>query len=195
MASTLIRCFVAIELPAAVKAELSALQQQFKAARMDFARWVNPESIHLTLKFLGEVPQERVPEMVKAIEEAVDGIKPFSLELNGLGVFPNARQPRVFWVGVGGDLERLKTLQGNADVTLGALGFEEEQREFTAHLTLARMRDDAAPDQKRAFGELVGRTSFESRHRFTVHGVNLMRSQLKPTGAVYTALAVVPFKP
>jgi|YNPNPStandDraft_1061719.scaffolds.fasta_scaffold81528_2 2'-5' RNA ligase len=188
----LIRCFVAIELPDPVKAELAGIQAKFKAARMDFLRWVEPSGIHLTLKFLGEVPQERVPEMVKAIQESVKDIRPFTLQLDQVGVFPSPRQPRVFWVGVGGDITALRTLQENVDVAFNILDFPREGREFKAHLTLARVRDDATPHQRQMLGEMVTRTRLESVSRFSVGGVNLMRSQLMPKGAVYTCLATVP---
>ncbi|MEW6142717.1 MAG: RNA 2',3'-cyclic phosphodiesterase [Chloroflexota bacterium] len=190
--SELIRCFVAIELPEPVKAEMAGIQAKFKAARMDFLRWVGPSGIHLTLKFLGEVSHERVPEMVKAIEESVQGIQPFTLQLDQVGVFPNPRQPRVLWVGVGGEFSVLKTLQENVDVAFSMLGFPEEGREFKAHLTLARVRDDATPGQRQSLGDMVARTRLESASRFTVGGVNLMRSQLTPKGAIYTCLAMAP---
>jgi len=188
----LIRCFVAIELPDPVKAELAGIQAKFKSARMDFLRWVEPSGIHLTLKFLGEVPHERVPEMVKAIQESVKDIRPFTLQLDQVGVFPNPRQPRVLWVGVGGDIAALRTLQENVDVAFDILDFPREGREFKAHLTLARVRDDATPHQRQMLGEMVTCTRLESVSRFTVGGVSLMRSQLMPKGAVYTCLAMAP---
>ncbi len=188
----LIRCFVAIELPDPVKAELAGIQAKFKSARMDFLRWVEPSGIHLTLKFLGEVPHERVPEMVKAIQESVKDIRPFTLQLDQVGVFPNPRQPRVLWVGVGGDIAALRTLQENVDVAFDILDFPREGREFKAHLTLARVRDDATPHQRQMLGEMVACTRLESVSRFTVGGVSLMRSQLMPKGAVYTCLAMAP---
>jgi len=190
--SELVRCFVAIELPEPVKTELAGIQAKFKVARMDFLRWVEPSGIHLTLKFLGEVSQERLPELVKAVEESVRGIQPFMLQLDQVGVFPNPRQPRVLWVGVGGETQVLKTLQGNVDVAFGMLDFPEEGREFKAHLTLARVRDDATSGQRQALGDMVMHTRLESASQFAVKGVNLMRSQLSPKGAVYTCLAAVP---
>ena len=186
------RCFVAIELPLQVKTELARIQQQYRKAGMGFLRWVSPNSIHLTLKFLGELPEESVAGIMKAIDEAVRGVAPFELELNGLGVFPLTRAPRVFWAGIGGDVDSLKNLQANVDVALGLLGYEEESREFTAHLTLARVRDDATPQERQALGELVAASRLASRAYFTAVETCLMRSELKPTGPVYTRLAATP---
>jgi 2'-5' RNA ligase len=184
---------VAIELPPPVKAELAGIQSKFKAARMDFLRWVAPDSIHLTLKFLGEVPGERLPELTTAVSEATKGAAPFTLKLDQVGVFPNARMPRVLWVGVGGETAALKSLQKNVDTAYGALDFPAEGREFTAHLTLARVRDEATPAQRQSLGEMAMKMRQESASQFRVAGINLMRSQLMPGGAIYTALATAGF--
>lgn len=186
------RCFVAIELPAEVKGELARVESEFKKVRMDFLRWVRPDAIHLTLKFLGEVPDARVPELVRAMGSAVKWAAPFALELGGPGVFPGLRQPRVFWVGVEGDVDRLKALQSSVDTAFGGLGFEKEDREFAAHLTLARVQDAASSQQRQALGEMVSRSRIQARCRFVVSEISLIKSELKPTGAVYTRLTAVP---
>lgn len=186
-----IRSFIAIELPEEVKASLIQLQDELKLAGYTFVKWVDPKSIHLTLKFLGNISESKIAEVTRAIKEASEGIPPFQLEIGELGAFPNVRQPRVAWVGVGGEVDKLISLQQRIDTAFIPLGFTPESRPFTPHLTLARLREGASPRDRQDFGELVRKTPFETKHKIRVAAVNLMRSQLLPTGAVYTCLAVV----
>jgi 2'-5' RNA ligase len=143
------------------------------------------------LKFLGNIPFKRVTEITEAMEGAAQGISPFHLEISGLGAFPSLRQARVFWVGIGGEMDKLSRLQQNIDSSLAALGFAKEERSFVPHLTLARIRQGASPPERKSFGELVGSTVFEDKYHIEVEAINLMRSQLTPAGAIYTCLSVV----
>jgi len=183
-----IRSFIAIELPQNVKDGLTRLRGKLETAEHPFVKWVNPESIHLTLKFLGNIPFKQVAEITKAIEAASKGISPFHLEISGLGGFPNLKQPRVLWVGIGGEIDKLVSLQQNIDLALSPLGFAKEERPFVPHLTLARIRQGASPKERKSFGELVMSTSSEASYPFDVEAVSLMRSQLTPSGYIYTSL-------
>jgi 2'-5' RNA ligase len=186
-----IRSFIAIELPEEAKKGLARLRKELERDEHRFVKWVDPGGIHLTLKFLGNIPSKRATEITEAIEEAVQGISPFHLEISGLGAFPNLRQARVLWVGICGEVDRLSRLQQNIDAALDALGFAKEERPFVPHLTLARVREGASPSERRNFGELVGSTTFEDKYPVEVEAVRLMRSQLTPAGAIYTCLSVV----
>jgi len=186
-----IRSFIAIELPEEAKKGLAGLRKELERDEHRFVKWVDPGGIHLTLKFLGNIPSKRVAEITEAIEKAVQGISPFHLEISGLGAFPSIRQARVFWVGVGGELDKLSRLQQNIDSALAALGFAKEERPFVPHLTLARIREGASPPERRSFGELVGSTIFGDKYPVAVEAIRLMRSQLTPAGAIYTCLLVV----
>jgi len=186
-----IRSFIAIELSDEVKVALTDLQAKLKLAEHTFVKWVAPEGIHLTLKFLGNVASSKITDIVKAMEKSAKGISPLKLEFHNLGAFPNLRQPRVLWVGVGGEVDRLIELQQRIDQALIPLGFTPESRPFSPHLTLARLREGASSQQKQSLGELVQKTPFEAKYSMPVKTVNLMRSQLLPTGAVYTRLAEV----
>jgi 2'-5' RNA ligase len=186
-----IRSFIAIELPEEAKKGLARLRKELERDEHRFVKWVDPGGIHLTLKFLGNIPSKRVAEITEAIEKAVQGISPFHLEISGLGAFPSIRQARVFWVGVGGELDKLSRLQQNIDSALAALGFAKEERPFVPHLTLARIREGASPPERRSFGELVGSTIFGDKYPVAVEAIRLMRSQLTPAGAIYTCLLVV----
>jgi len=145
----------------------------------------------LTLKFLGNIPFRQVAEVTKAIEEAAQGVAPFHLEISGLGAFPNLKQPRVLWVGIGGEIDTLLRLQQNIDSVLASLGFAKEERPFMPHLTLARIRQGASPMERKNFGELAMSVSFEASYPIDAKAVSLMRSQLTPDGAIYTRLFMV----
>ena len=186
-----IRSFIAIELSEEAKKGLARLRKDLERDEHKFVKWVDPGGIHLTLKFLGNIPAKRVAEITGAIEKAAQGISPFHLEISGLGAFPSLRQARVFWVGVGGEMDKLSGLQQNIDSALAALGFAKEERPFVPHLTLARIREGASPPERRSFGELVGSTIFEDKYPVAVETIRLMRSQLTPAGAIYTCLSTV----
>jgi RNA 2',3'-cyclic 3'-phosphodiesterase len=186
-----IRSFIAIELPKQAREGLARLRKELERDEHRFVKWVDPHGIHLTLKFLGNIPSKRLTEIAEATKKATQGISPFHLEISGLGAFPSLKQPRVFWVGVSGELDKLSGLQQNIDSVLAALGFAREERPFVAHLTLARIREGASPAERRSFGELVASTAFEDKYLVEVEAVRLMRSQLTPAGAIYTCLSVV----
>jgi len=186
-----IRSFIAIELPEEVRGGLARLRNELKRNEHKFVKWVNPDGLHLTLKFLGNIPSKRVTEIINAIEEVTQGVSAFHLEISGLGAFPSLRQARVFWVGIGGEVDKLSKLQQNIDSALAVLGFAKEERPFVPHLTLARLRPGASPLERRSFGELVDPTIFEDKYHIEVEAVSLMRSQLTPAGAVYTRLSAV----
>ena len=186
-----IRSFVAIELPDEAKKGLASLRRKLERDEHRFVKWVDPGGIHLTLKFLGNVSSRRVTETTAALEKAVQGLSPFLLEISGLGAFPSLKQTRVVWVGVGGELDRLSTLQQKIDSALAALGFAREERPFVPHLTLARVREGASASERGGFGALVRSATFEGKYSIEVEAVKLMRSQLTPAGAIYTCLSVV----
>ena len=186
-----IRSFIAIELPEEVKSGLARLKGELERNKLTFVKWVDPEGIHLTLKFLGNIPPKLVAEISSVIKGASEKITPFHLEVAGLGAFPNPKQPRVVWVGVYGEMDKLSRLQQNIDSALAPLGFSKEERPFTAHLTLARVRQGASSIQIKSFGDLVMSANFATRYSFEVGAVSLMRSQLTSRGAIYTRLSMV----
>ncbi len=186
-----IRSFIAIELPGEVKAALSRLEDELKSRRQPSVKWVDPGSLHLTLKFLGNISAGLVTEITGAIEAAARGIPPFRLEIKGLGAFPNLKGVRVVWVGVSGEIDRLNQFQQRIESTVSPLGFPTEPRPFSAHLTIARLREPASFGDRQAFGELLTATSFEQTYSFNVGSVNLMKSQLTRQGPIYSRLSSV----
>jgi len=189
-----IRSFIAIELPDELKLELTRLQAKLKLGKQSSVKWVDPYAIHLTLKFLGNVPVDRVGAIIEAMQESVEGISPFDLEINELGVFPNLRRVQVVWVGMGGQIDRLRQLQQNIESNLASLGFAPESRQFTPHLTLARVRERASPDERQKFGQLITDTEFDTTYRFKVEAISLMKSQLTREGAIYSQISSVGLK-
>ena len=140
-----VRAFVAIELPDRAKDALARVVGELRAAQLGGLRAVRPEGIHLTLKFLGDVPADRIDAIGAAAERAAGHHTPFALLLSGVGAFPSGRAPRVLWAGIAGDLDSLGALQASVDGCLADLGFARERRAFNPHLTLARLRDSALP--------------------------------------------------
>ncbi|MBI4697762.1 MAG: RNA 2',3'-cyclic phosphodiesterase [Nitrospirae bacterium] len=132
------RSFIAIELPEAVRYALSGIEEELKKSRAD-VRWVKPENIHLTLKFLGDVEEKNTEKITEILKDICRRFKPFALEIKGMGVFPHPRSPRVLWTGM--DIsDTLENLQKEIEDAMTSLGFEREDRRFTAHLTLGRFR-------------------------------------------------------
>ena len=183
-----IRAFIAIELPGSVKSALSQLQDDIKRSEHAPVKWVDPGSVHLTLKFLGNIAEGIIPELTGAISEAVGVSTRFRLELGEPGVFPNLRAPRVVWVGLAGETAALSALQGNIESALVPIGFPRERRSFSPHLTLGRVREKASSDERRSLGQAVASLKVASAATFQVDSINLMRSTLTPEGALYTCL-------
>jgi len=186
-----VRSFIAIELPDELKLGLNQLEAQLKSGKQPGVKWVNPYSIHLTLKFLGSIAVDRISQITKSMSEAVQGISPFHLEVKDLGVFPNLRRVQVVWVGISGEVDRLGQLQQRIESNLARLGFAPESRPFTPHLTLARLRNQASLDERQRLGELIAGTRFEVAYTIKVDTINLMRSQLTREGAIYSRISAV----
>jgi len=189
-----VRSFIAIELPDELKTGLIRLQERLKTGAQYPVKWVNPNSIHLTLKFLGNIPVDTTGDITRAMETAAQGISPFHLEVKDMGVFPNLKRVQVIWVGVSGEIDRLGQLQQLIEASLTPLGFTPESRPFTPHLTLARLRDRASPDERQRVGQLIASTRFETTYNITADAINLMKSQLTREGAIYSRISSVGLK-
>jgi len=187
-----IRSFVAIELEDELRTELKRIQESLRGKRIaDGVRWVRPEGIHLTLKFLGNVPANRIHEVVPAVADSTEGVEPFSISLAGLGCFPSFARPNVIWVGVGGETGALARLRANIEANLATLGYPPEKREYTPHLTLGRVDRRTGAADRRRLGALVQTETFASHSEMLVREISLMKSELSPAGARYTRLGAV----
>ena len=186
-----LRTFIAIELEQDVRDALSRTQGKFKRGAPDGAvKWVNPDSIHLTLKFLGDTPVSKIGRVADALAAAREGIVPFDLVIEGRGCFPNCRRPRVIWVAAR-DLSgsNLLRLEAAVERLVSPLGFPTEERGFSPHLTLGRIARNVSPATEAAVGQLVQDSVVEEIARQRVTAVSFIRSELRPAGPVYHTLA------
>jgi len=178
------RTFIAIEIPAEIKAALAALQTELRRVGAD-VNWTRAENIHLTLKFLGEVDERLIGEIEKVCVDSVAEFRPFALSLNDTGVFPDSRQPRVLWAGLSGEVEKVIEMQRRLDERLALIGFEREEKAWRPHLTIGRVKSN------RKTRELLALATSHSLPAlsFEVREIVLMKSELQPAGARYTPMA------
>lgn len=184
-----IRTFVCIEIPESLKEQIAALQRELRPKGAQVS-WTKPENIHLTIKFLGDVAQPKVETVRRAVERAAASVAQFEVEIAGAGCFPSLRSPRVLWVGLSGLPAALKQLQASVEDELAREGFSREPKKFSPHLTIARIR---SPHGAGLLAEELVARGFEPAS-FTAREVIVMRSDLKPTGSVYTPQAVIPLR-
>lgn len=181
---SMIRTFIAIDLPETVQEKLGGLQDDFRSLKAPVS-WVKLQSIHVTLKFLGNIPSEQVPAIGQALEEIAKTTAPFRLQAGGCGAFPSLNRMRVVWVGLRGDAEPLQELQQKVETAAVRLGFKPEERPFKPHLTLGRVKGKQRLRPLR--DALVARNAFETE-AFDVKEVVLYKSELRREGARYTPL-------
>lgn len=184
-----IRTFVAVELDDLLRRKIADVRTQLerdRAAR--YVKWVAVDSIHITLKFLGDVESGKLSELQRAIATACEGTPPFTLTLVGVGTFPNTRRPNIVWVGAEGQIEIATRLAERINDACAVHGYAREARPFTPHLTIGRVKRDASPNDRRFIGEMIDRAQVEKLGELRVDHVSVMKSELRPTGSVYTRL-------
>ncbi len=190
-----LRTFVALPLSESGHERLGALQQKLIRTLPDgHIRWVPPGNIHLTLFFLGDVRVDRIPAIQEALTVVARNVLPFTCEVAGLGAFPNTSRPRVIWVGLEESTGRLELLHTAVNEALTQLGFEPDRRPFHPHLTLGRVRRGRARSVVRRIGEGLAEMQVGAVTAEHVEQMLLFRSDLGPSGAVYTALHTFPLK-
>jgi 2'-5' RNA ligase len=184
-----LRLFVAVELGDGVRQALSDLQDNLRERGLERLRWVRGEGIHLTLKFLGDTQEEKVPQISEALSRAVAGTRRHRLSLGRIGTF-GGKRPRVLWVDLVGDTVELASLQADVEKGLSGLGFEREKRRFSPHLTLARVRPETSADMAEAIAKAIESVRAPDT-AVLVSELALIRSTLGPGGAVYNRLMSV----
>jgi RNA 2',3'-cyclic 3'-phosphodiesterase len=175
------RLFVAINFTAKDRQRMGRATRRMREAELP-VRWVDPDQLHLTLKFLGEVRPERVGAVEAAIARVAAKTRPFTMQLGGSGAFPTTRRPKVIWLGANASHE-LRCLKHDLEWELAPLGFEREVRAFHPHVTLGRARPEARAGDFRGFEDLVA--AMEYRAEITVRAVDLVKSALSARGARY----------
>jgi len=182
------RSFIAVELSTEIAGGVRRIQGGLRE-RTAGVSWVRPEGIHLTLKFLGEVDPGRVEGIASRAEQGVKAIAPFTIGIRGCGGFPNPRNPRVIWIGVDDPSGQLKELQAQVEQGMEEMGFTREARAYTPHLTIGRLRSGKGKGEVAQSLEAMKGCDLGTME---VREICLFRSQLKPTGAEYTKLKVIP---
>jgi RNA 2',3'-cyclic 3'-phosphodiesterase len=182
------RAFIAIELPEDVKNGLRDLESSLKTSNPASAKWVDPCSIHLTLKFLGNTRLDLIPTITSELDSICKNTPSFSLAITELGAFPDARRVQVVWVGLTGDLSDLNRIQKRVEAAISPLGYPTEKRPFVPHLTLARVRDSASFLDRQNLGSLISRSRINASLKLRVDSVSLIQSRLTPEGAIHTKL-------
>lgn len=190
-----IRAFIAIKLPEGVQQQLDLLEKQMQEqageAGQRIVRWVPAANMHLTLKFLGEVSAANLQALDGMLRGEALRYQPFEMTVGQLGAFPNLRRPRVIWAGTQAP-ETLNQLQKAIDAGTRQLGYLEEERPFSPHLTLGRISQNARPADVALLAEALSKINVGELGRFTVERFHLFRSELQPTGAIYTILFTYP---
>jgi len=181
-----IRTFICIEIPDSIKSRIGELQETLRQIDAQIS-WTKPSNIHLTLKFLGGVSATRLERITNAVKTAAERINPFDIEISGSGCFPSPRNPRVLWVGIADVPEELQRLYANLEDELAGIGFEREKRKFSPHLTIGRVR---TPQNASRVADSLIAGSF-APERFHATEIVVMRSDLKPTGSIYTPQMIV----
>lgn len=187
-----IRSFIAIELSTEARATLAGLQDRLKSVvPPKSVRWTAPENIHLTLHFLGNMSATEVAKVTVLLQNELGAYRPFTLRLEGLGCFPNTRQPRIVWVGVVGETEPLVALQRELGRQLGVIDYVPDSRPYSPHLTIGRVTKGLQSRELSRLGELLEQqqAGVGQLAALPVTEISLMRSDLKPTGPVYTRVA------
>lgn len=186
------RTFVAVRLSDEIRDALLAASRQLREQPGGkAARWVAPENIHLTLKFLGDVDNRRLGDVCEAVSEVCACNSAFEMAVSGLGCFPTAAQPRVVWAGVSRGTRELIQLATSMDVALNQRGFARETRPFDAHITLGRADRRASRAELVSLGRTIAGQPTSLYGSMTVAQVSVVKSDLRSSGPIYTDIATV----
>ncbi len=188
-----IRAFIAIELPQEIQLRLGELQQQLIDRKVRCVRWVSSGNIHLTLQFLGDTPSVKLEALRNELHPVIAAQEPFTYQVQGLSAFPNPRRPRVIWVGLQAPSD-LATLHKLIERTVQKTGLSIEDRNYSPHLTLGRVKRDASPGEILELSDTLGKIETGLLGMGIAKSVTLFRSDLRPEGSLYTPLAHFPLQ-
>jgi 2'-5' RNA ligase len=180
-----IRSFLAFELPQDIKQIVTRVSGETRKSSLD-VRWVRPEFIHLTVVFMGDIESEQIPPMGESLSAVCSHHSPFRISLKPMGCFPNSRNPRVIWLGIDGDLDRMSRFRDDLQRALSSFGIKEEDRAFRPHLTLGRFKKPGKRQME--LEQLLATYRDLSSPACTLSELVLFRSDLKPGGAMYTKI-------
>lgn len=192
---SLLRAFIALEIPSKVQEAIFRATSNLQKGTRSFIRWVPAENIHLTLKFLGDISPANVEFLTQMIRTEADAYHCFEIHLTGLGSFPSPKRPRVIYIGIQAPTE-LEALQHSIEAATRRLGYASEDRSFSPHLTIGRVKNalHISADDQQKIRHALEETKIDSLGTARVDSVHLYKSDLKPTGSVYTKLFSAPLR-
>jgi 2'-5' RNA ligase len=180
-----IRTFIAVRLPEDIRRRVAEIGRKLKESGAD-VKWVPEENLHVTIKFIGPVEPVRLSALASAVEQAAKGTAPFTVSVGGAGAFPKILRPSVVWVGITSGAEELTALAGRVESFAEEAGFPREERKFSPHITVGRVKTPAGMQKLSASLEQF---KFVEAGSFTIGTVSVMKSQLTPSGPVYSVMA------
>ena len=188
----LLRAFIAIEIPTHIHQKIAAQTASLREnIASSLVRWVPIVNIHLTLKFLGDVLPAKTEQLSQMLDELAHSYKAHEIQISGLGAFPNPRQVRIIWIGIQAP-DTLHTLQTGLETASAKLGFPPENRPFHPHLTLGRVKQGISPAGAQSIQAALANTKIGHIGTVRIEALHLFKSDLKPSGAVYTKLYSAP---
>jgi 2'-5' RNA ligase len=190
---SLLRAFIAVEIPLAIREAVCNATEPLQKSIGSAVRWVPMQNMHLTLKFLGDVSQSNVEMLSEMLHAEADLFQCFDLHLGGIASFPNLKRPRVIYIGIQAP-PTIEALQRGIESASRRLGYESEERSFSPHLTIGRVKQTVSPTEQQAIRRALEETRIDSLGTARVDSVHLYKSDLKPTGSVYTRLYSAPLK-
>ncbi len=186
-----IRSFMAFELAPEIREQIRTISTELQKTRIP-VRWVKVDNIHLTIIFLGSVDEDKIDDIKEKVNSAVKRFPIFKIRINGVGVFPNWRRPRVIWVGLNGEIERLSKFRDELQAELKVLGLKEEKRPYRPHLTIGRFKGPSNKDEELKW--IIDRYHDISSDLQYLDELILFKSDLKPDGPIYTKMAAWPLR-
>ena len=190
---SMLRAFIAVEIPSELQQKIQKETANFRKQISSLVRWVPPQNMHLTLKFLGDVSPNSVEFLIQMLRNEAEHVQGFDIHLAGLGVFPNLKRPRVIYIGIQAPAA-LDALARGIESASRRLGYEAEERPFSAHLTLGRVRQNVTAAEQQQIRRAVEGTQVDLLGTARVDSVHLYKSELNPGGSVYTRLYSAPIK-
>lgn len=191
----MLRSFIAVELPGELQEAIARATAGLQAALpRPLVRWVAPANIHLTLKFLGEVSPSNLEQLARSLRVEATNHAAFTASIGGAGAFPNPRRPRVVWIGCEAP-PALASLQRGVEAVCARLGYPSENRPFSPHLTIGRVGQTVAPAELERLRQALQQTQIGVLGAFTVDAIHIFKSDLRPSGSIYTRLYSLPLQP
>ena len=182
-----LRAFIAVEIPLDIRQDIEHATSNLRRGTGSLIRWVAVENMHLTLKFLGDIPSANMEVLTQMIRAQADSFHCFDIHLTGIGSFPGPKRPRVIYIGIQAPAE-LEAFQRQLESATRRLGYNSEERAFSPHLTIGRIRQNIPPDDLQKIRRALEASKIDSPGTAKVNSVHLYKSDLKPTGPVYTKL-------